>query len=246
MLDRLRKHKGFTLVELVLVILLIALISTLAATRFESIQIWKLKGDIRKFVDTWEFLYNEALARGDAYRLVLNLDENSYYVRREVPQTDNTIRQVDYLENLRTKGERERRAKKKEEEERLSLEEEFAAEDERQNRPVETLFYEFIFADPGSSIRLAAPLEFPNLAKERKLIADVSFTDVTTRIGKVEDGKAVIRFSPSGASEFAVVHLKANEQEFTAVMNPASGEVTIHPGYKDFEWTLGVYGKNKQ
>ena len=231
-------QRAFTLIELVFAIVIIALISALAVTRFEPLQQWKQKGELRKFVDTWEFLYNEALARGQAYRLEIDLDTESYYVRREIQLQQSESKQVDYLQNLRTKSEQDRRAKR-EEEELSSIKEEYKEEDERLTQTVEKLYYDYLLADPEGSIRLGRPLEFPSLAETKSLPPGLEFRDVKTRKGKKTDGRVSIRFSPKGAAEFAVVHLIAGERVFTAFMNPSSGEVSIRDGDQDFDWLRG-------
>lgn len=233
---------GVTLIELVLVIVLIVLISSVSVGRMDSLLIWKQKGDLRKLADTWEFLYREAVGRGEAYRLVLNLDRNSYAVRREVSLVGDRlegghVRNVDYLSGLRSEREQQRRSQR-ETEELPTLEEEFQAEDERQTGSLESLFYDIVFGDPEGPSRLAVPLEFPSLAEERVLTDGLRFTEIKTPRGEKEDGEAFIRFSPRGAADFAVVHLSAGETPFTLFMNPSTGHVTIEEGTLDFEWTL--------
>lgn len=230
---------GFTLIELILVVVLIALIATFAATRIDTVVLWKLEGDIRKFAGTWEFLFNEAYGRGESYRLVINLDRNSYYVRREVPVEGTVIRQVDYLENLRTKSEKERRAKKIEEE-MLSVKEEFEEEDRRQSGALDTLYYQTMFSDPEGPRRLARPLEFPSLAEERVLTDGLEFRDVQTRGEKVNSGRVFLRLSSRGSGEFAVVHLAAGETVFTVAIHPATGKVSVFDGDIDLEWRHAV------
>jgi len=224
---------GFTLVELVLAIVLIALISSFAAIRFESLFGWKAEGELRKFAETWQFLFNEAYGRGDSYRIVVNLDQNSYYVRREVIPRGLIVRQVDYLANFRTKSEKARRAKK-EEEELLSIEEELAEEDLRQGGALDELFYETMFADPFSPKRLARPVEFPSLAEQRTLPPGLIFRSVTLHGERIESGQAFLRLSPRGSAEFAAVVLQAGEQLYTVVINPATGKVSVQPGERDF------------
>lgn len=225
---------GLTLVELVLVVVLLALITTLAVTRLDSITGWKLERDLRQFAGTWEFLYNESFARGEAYRLILNLDEDYYYVRREVPLSDNEGAKVDLLANLRLKSEKERRAKK-EEEELLTLEEEFTEDDAKQNLPLERQFYDVEFNDPESAKRLARPLEFPSLADRQELSEGLGFRDVRLEGEAIKEGTVSLHLSPGGTAQFAVVHLNALDTVYTIVIHPATGKVSIMPGDKDYE-----------
>lgn len=226
---------GFTLVELIVVILLIVTLSSLALSRLDSASGWQQKNALREFGDTWQMLLFEALNRRDAYRLIIDLDANSYFVRREVPLDRDTVIQVDYLKNLRTKSEKERR-KHREEDQLLSLDDEYRQDEIRQNGPLEELFYQTVFADPNASARLAVPTEFPGLAQEKVLPPGLFFKEVETSAQKAKSGQIVIRFSPRGASEYALVRMQAGDQTFTIFVNPATGSAETVSGDADFEW----------
>lgn len=228
---------GFTLLELVLVILLFVFMSGLVVTRFDSLTGWKQRGDVRKLLDTWEFLYVQALSRSTGYQLRINLDRNSYRIFREVVQSGDTVRQVDYLANLRTQSEQERR-EAEQLEQSLTLEEEFEQEDLRQSQDLETLFYQQMFADPEGELRLGVPLEFPRLAEEQQLDAGIDIRDVHTARGVQTEGTAYVRFAPRGAAEFAVIHFSMGEEIYTAMMNPSTGKVHFEKGDRQFEWLL--------
>lgn len=235
-----RFSSGFTLIELVLVIVIIGLISAVMATRFDSIQVWRVESDIRRFADLWGFLYSEAFARGDSYRLVMDLNRQVYYVRREVPVEENEVRQVDYLANFRTKGERERRAKKEQEDMVGSLQEEFEKEDRRLAAPLDVLFYQTVFSDPQAPQRLTVPLEFPSLAEEKSLPDGLVLRDVVVNGETSNNGQVYLQLSPSGSSEIAAIHFEAGENVFTVSMDPATGRVTIDEGDLDFSVRSGL------
>jgi len=225
--------RGFTLLEIVLVISIIAIVSAFSIGRFESMTGWKQEGELRKFLNTWQFLFTQAATRRLAYRLYLDLDRNSYFVRREVPLTPGESVDVDLLANLRTRGEQERRIQ---EEEERSLDEEYKEEAERQALlSLEQRYLWAMFGGGNRSVKLGRPLEFPSLADRTELAIDVEINEVKTPRGKVNDGTAYIRFSPRGASEFALVYLKINEEDFTAYMNPMSGEVRLEQGILSFD-----------
>jgi hypothetical protein len=227
-----------TLVEVALVVILIGVLSTLAFGRIEYMVMAKQRGEIRRLLGTWEMLYNEALARGEAYHLIIDIEKNSYYVRREITAKQSVVQQVDYLANLRTKGEQERR-RDAAEKEILSEEEEFAREDARQGLDLETLFYLSLYPDPEGRSRLAIPLQFPSLAKENVLAEGIVIRDIKTEDGLMDRGKASIRFSPRGSSEFAVIHfVLEGEHVITALLNPWTGEAQVRDEDIDFEWTM--------
>lgn len=242
-----RGQKGFTLVELVLVIALIVIISGIAVGRMGTLTSLRTSSDLRKFINTWEFLFNEAVSRNENYRLILDLDNQSYCVRREVPREGNTVEQVDYLSGLRLDSEKKRReesAAATGDDAGEELKEEFLREDECQGGALDVLFYQHIFGDSEGSVQLGTPLAFPSLAESVSIAENMRFSDVSTPRGKHDSGKAYVRFSARGASEFAVVHLAVKGAMFTAVMNPSTGAVKLIEGDKDFEWTLGELPAN--
>ena len=229
---------GFTLIELVMVIAIVAVIGGLASMRFGAVVSWKQRTAVRQFTNIWQHLYGQAMGRGDAFRLVIDLDNNSYFVRREIPITGTYTKQVDYLKNLRTRREKERRANE-EMDESLNLKEEFEAEDVRDASQLDRLFYQSIFDDPYGSHRLGPPLEDPSLAQPQKLSEGLKFRDVKIQNKVFDKGQVFIRLSTRGASEFAVVHFEAGEGVITVMMNPATGSMIVENDDVDFAWTLG-------
>ncbi len=233
---RSRSESAFTLIELALVIVLLAVMSTLAASRFGIIDNVQRKSAVSKFINTWEFLSQQARARGESYRLIIDITRNVYTVRREVPVDSVRPKNVDHLRNLRLDSEIERRAR--EEQEKLeSLEDEYKEEDVREGDALENIFYRMAFRDPEGNFRLGVPLEFPSMKDEVRLPESVRFRDVSVRGEEVLTGVTAIRFTSTGANEFAVVHLLVGDGVMTALMNPATGKVQLNPGDTKYEWT---------
>ncbi|MFN8389565.1 MAG: hypothetical protein U0136_04680 [Bdellovibrionota bacterium] len=231
-------ERAFTLVEVIVVVTLLVVMGGLALSRLGGIEVFQYRSAVRHFVNTWEFVRAQAKGRGESYRLLIDLDRQTYTVRREVPLTSNDAKTVDYLREFRTKSELERRAK--EQDQKLkTLDEEYQAEDARQGDALETLFYQTIFRDSEQSYRLGVPLEFPSLKDDQRLPRGVRVRDVTIGGDEVTSGIAAIRFSANGASEFAVVHFEVGDTVQTAVANPATGKVSLDKGDLKFEWALG-------
>ena len=228
---------GFTFVELATVVVLFGVMALMVVGRFDSMSDWRAQQGFRAFLNTWEFVFREALAQREPYRLVIDLDSNSYSVFREVPQTTSAVVQVDFLKNLRTRGEQTRREQERGKD-LESLDEELKREDDRQTESLESLFYEFAYSDPNGNVRLARPLDLPQLAEPKQLPNGISFRDVKLGTEIIEKGEATIRFSPLGASDFAVVHIKNGEETFSAILNPSTGELDVKNGYIDYEWTF--------
>lgn len=210
--------------------------STIAITKFGAIDSFRQKASIRRFINTWEFLHAQARARGESYRLTIDLGRNVYTVRREVPIEGPGSKNVDYLKNFRLKSETERLAKE-EEEKQLSLDDEYKEEDARQGDTLENIFLRTVFRDPEQNFRLGLPIEFPSFREEQALSPGVRFRDVAVGGEEVKDGIAAIRFTAAGAGEFATVHFQVEDSVMTAVSNPATGRVDLSPGDLEFEWT---------
>lgn len=71
------------------------------------------------------------------------------------------------------------------------------------------------------------------LPRYKALPSGVSFADVVLdRLGKVQEGKAGIRFFANGAVEHALIHLK-NEggKSYTLEINPVTGLIRTQEGY---------------
>lgn len=235
-----KRHKdseeGFTLIELILVITLIALMMTVAAQRIDSVLIWKQRAAVRQFANVWQFLYGEALGKSQAYRLIIDFSGNSYAVRREIPLEEGQAKNVDYLAHWRSQSEKERKANEVFNK-KLSIDQEFTEEDTRQSGSLEKLFYQDIYADPYVNVRLGLPLDFKHLGERQFLAADVSFADLLTAEGKQTEGVAFIRLSPRGGSSFAVVHLSvAGKFYYTVSINPLTGKMSLEDGYKEIEY----------
>lgn len=240
------QDSGFTLIEMIMVIVLLGVISGIAAVRLESVGMWKKKDDLRSFAATWETLFNEAVATQYGFQLVIDLDEQNYYALQEIPnRSESSTVQVDYLENLRIKSQQERLEKEKLEESRKNLENQIAEVAEFESGDLEKQYYAAIFADPFQAASTSPPLDFPSLAEKKYLSSGLRIKDVKIMNEKIEEGSAIIRFSPQGSSTFAVVHFELEEGEasFTLIMNPSTGRVTTLPNYVDYEWSLGKNDK---
>lgn len=234
-----KKESGFTLVELALVIALLAIMSTLAASRFGLIDSWRQKTNLRKFLNTWELLSREARSRGESYRLVIDINRNTYTVRREVPVDSVQSHTTDHLKNFRTKSEQARLAKE-EQEKLLSTEEEFKEEEAREGDALENIFYRMVFRDPDAGFRLGVPIEFPSMKNDVWLGEELHIRDVEVRGEKFDQGVAAIRFTSFGGNEFSVIHFDLGSGIMTGVMNPATGRVQLLEGDVKYEWTAAL------
>lgn len=235
--NSLKNSSGFTLVELIVVIILVGLISSVAYTRVDSVLRFKQNETLRNFAGTWEFLYQHSIARGEAYRMIIDLEEETFQVLREIPLKPGEVKQVDYLSGLRTKGEKKRRKAKKLEEQMASVEEQLKLEAERRNGPLEELYYQMLLSGPGGDVKLTPVPEFEEMA-EPSILSGIVFKDVKNSSKTITEDQAFIRFSPRGGIQHNLIHLTIEDAEYdyTLYMNPTTGKVVIEDGYKNYDW----------
>ncbi len=230
-----------TLVEVVVVVLLLILISSTASARFGMLDSYRQKSALRQLVNTWELVASDALLRGESYRLIFNLENQSYIVRREIPPEQGEFRNVDTLAGFRSKmkynQEREEREPIK------GVKESFAAEAIREGNSLDAQYYQTFFRDSDAQVNLGPPLNFPRLAETQQLPAGLTIRDVMVGDELYDSGSVFLRFTANGGVDFGVIHLVRSSGVVTAFMNPASGKVKMEDGDKKFEWLLGKRGK---
>ena len=225
--------RGFTLIELVIVITIIGAVYALISFRPGSRLYWERESFLRKVTETITFLHHRAVADGVHYRMDFHMsdtgecyeDTGRYCIRiwEVVPQQQNYSNVQGLLQAGASVG-------------ILSLE--LAVR---------------LHPSTGSVQNLIEPNKFPSLAKPMYLPSGAFFEDVRTMRGKHTPRDSAeqipyILFSPRGFSEFAVVHLSfgLNDQEpqqITILVNPFTGLAEVYREYKDFEWT---YGRKKK
>ena len=233
--DGLKNELGFTLMEVGVVIVLLLIMTTVAASRFGMTDRMRQNSELRHFINTWEMVQQTATGKGDSYRLVLDLDRAVYYVKREIPVRTPRSKKVDYANRLRSDKEKARRAAKETERKRSDIKQQLEEEQSRQSGALDQQFYEMIFRDPSAEVELASPLEFPSLEDEQEL-HEIKIRDAFVSGREVDRGLAIIRLLASGATEFAAVHLVAGNTVYTAVINPATGRVSLREGDEKFDW----------
>ncbi len=78
-------RRGFTLLELAVVLFLIGLVMTIAMPYFGSVQTAQLRSESRRLASRANYLYQEAGAQKVILRLSFDLNHNGYFVTRLDP-----------------------------------------------------------------------------------------------------------------------------------------------------------------
>ena len=225
-MSQLKDHRGFTLVELVLVVVLVSLITTLASSKFSSITGWKQESEIRQLSALWRQLFNEAYGRGQTYRLVLDIDKDFYQVFREVPLPPTKAENVDLLSNLRTRREKERKVKE-EIEEIGTIEQEFQKQDIIDSSPLDQQYFSTRFRDANAGVKLSIPLEFPSLSEQKEFTEGLDIISVKRGEEVIDKGQIFFRFTPQATSDAVEINLKINEQDYVAKSEATNGSLII-------------------
>ncbi|NMC61974.1 MAG: type II secretion system protein [SAR324 cluster bacterium] len=212
---------GFTLIELVMVILVIGAMMLLVTFSTGSYQYWREEAFIRRLTETIEFLHTQAVADQAFYRLELDFGrgkQQSFFSVGVVQAEEDKVLQAQGIAT-----------------EDIGL--------------VSTELYFFLHPSTGvdGTYSIIPPPSFPSLYEPTFFPEDVFLERVRTAsaiYNRNQDDKAFLLFSPRGFSSFAVLHLSLSKgAPLTILVNPFTGMTKIYREHKDFEWT---YSKAKE
>lgn len=91
--NRLRQRRGFTLLEILLVLAIIAMVMALGLPAIQRVTYQRINSTTRKFVGLIRTVRNDAVLLNSMYRLVIDLDHKQYWIenQREAKLLDDTV-----------------------------------------------------------------------------------------------------------------------------------------------------------
>lgn len=219
-----RPVRGFTLIELILVMAIVGLTLGLMTVRLGAIDFWREQASIRRLREAIAVLNNQAVLDQSVYRLEFDLQGNSF--RAGVMRPDSAMGL-----SVSTAGGQAG----------INLD------------PLEAQLADILSPEtaPGATM-IPPPREsaLAALAEPTKLGGRYVLLDVVTADGKfsredTDAPKPGLRFSPRGVSDFGVIHISTGgDSAITIVANPWTGLAELYPGYKEFEWATGSQSGN--
>jgi len=90
-------QSGFTLIELAIVVLVIAIVARIAIPKLRSVTGAELTAATRRLANTTRYLYEEAALRGSVLALYFDLDRQEYWVAHIEDSTGFLVEDTDLL-----------------------------------------------------------------------------------------------------------------------------------------------------
>lgn len=217
-----RSRLGFTLVEMLIVLALIAGMMAFGVSVIGS-STNDMRDTSRNIVRIIKYIYNLAAVSSDYYRLVIDLDEQKYFVQIS-PEPFFVIKEGDEIEAMRIKNEMKNNKDN----------DVTADEDEVQKQQANE-----VGAFVESEDELLEIFEVPKAIKIKSVF-------VLHQLEAVEEGKAYVYFFPKGLTEFAVIQIgdsTDDENVMTLIINPLTGRTEVREEEVDYEELLRNYGQ---
>ena len=216
------RRRGFTLIELMVGIAIMALLMGGSLYGLRSLARTDLRGTSAKLGGALRYCFDRSITTGSYYRIVLDLDKNTYWAER----SDNRM----YL--TRDKEESPGKGKAFDQD---ALDKKQALEEAK------------LKEEAASRNNLAASLEPPPRPRRAKFetFKDATLPTIVLKRAKLFDvytprqrepytsGKAYLYFFPDGHTERAVIRLTDGDDFYSLIVHALSGRVEVKAGKFD-------------
>jgi len=171
------KEHGYTLIELIAVVALLAVVSAFFISRFSFSTEWAVRDSITQFANTIEYLKIDSRARQVKYLVEINLKSNSYKVWQIITPLANTNRNVDSLSGFRSKEEALRKQEQESKKALENLSSNYELEAMNEGMPLEDQFYAMAYASNDDSGLRIPPLDSPSLVEPKYFSPEIKIVD---------------------------------------------------------------------
>ena len=210
-------RRGFTLAEMTIVVLVIALAAAVAIPSLKALTHANLRKSSSMLASTIGYLYNQSQMKGLCLRLVMDLKEGTYHVEASDGPTCLLNKELEEV----VRGARKEKPKK----------------DELNDGRSSTSIGGWGGERPISlKVKRARFMKVNHrLLKPQRLPSGVGFKAVyvSHQADKYTTGRAFIHCLPMGFCERAFVYLSDGDSVYTLVLHPLTGRVKIHRGEKE-------------
>lgn len=218
---RVNTQSGYTLIELISVVILLAIVSSFFISKFNIVNSWGTDSAVRELTNKIEFLMQDATARNVNYKIEFFKDGSGYRVWQIAKKMPQDVTQVDLLKNLRSKKQQAREEEKNAASALQNVGEEFKKEAQINLLPLNVQFYLEVFDDPTDSERKIAPLEYPSLVQGVYFPTNLKFISSKPMEGNQENSEQnSILLSQSISNPDYRIRLDADGEQI---------EIRIHP-----------------
>jgi prepilin-type N-terminal cleavage/methylation domain-containing protein len=209
MISQIRSAKGFTLLEMMIVVVIVGLLAFLGANTIKGAFKSKSRELSWRMASTIRYLYNSAITENKTYRLVFDFENNSYWA-------ESTSERVLL----------EKKASPETKEAALTPSESGSEEGSEKVTPISPM--EPVFGAVESA-----------LMETRTLPSGIFIKDVYTGKNVAAAGKAYIHFFPNGFAERAIINFRdeSDEKHVSIKINPFNGETDVSQEYRTADGT---------
>ncbi len=167
MQNRKTSENGYTLIELIAVVALLAVVSAFFISRFSFSTEWAIRDSITQFANTIDFLKVDSRARQVKYVVEISQTNNSYKVWQIITPLTQTTQNVDLLSGFRTKEDALRRQEEESLEALKNLSSNYELEAMNESMPLEDQFYAIAYSSSNDKGLRIPPLDSPSLVESK-------------------------------------------------------------------------------
>jgi general secretion pathway protein H len=217
--ERTESERGFTLIEMMIVLVLVALMTVISVTGLRSFAKSDLRSTATRMSGSIRYLFDRASTTGKVHRLVLDFEDGKYWAE----MSDDPFIFAAGKETEETRKKEAEKIAKEEEAKREAAEKEaFFGSSQIPSR---------YMPKPFTAKRAKFGTFRETTVKPVTLKSNVVMADIyTPRLTKPLDaGRGYLYFFPLGLTEAAIIHLtdRKGETVYSLIVHPLTGRVTV-------------------